>query len=882
MESQIAIAQQDLEIPEREREEGRNVSPAPAIPTGGSCDTNPNLLLKDSTGARVTNLQKSLAKLNFDPGPIDGIFGPKTESAVKQFQETNRLVVDGIVGPNTQRALCSALVNPEVQSGFGEFLGTGEAIEPPPNPVPQDIEAEEENEANPEQAEREKNEANSDNVDFLASIEDKNILEPPFDDSFKIGSSPHFNSSLGTGSNVTSSSTPISLAPGAGTSSLTSATFEGINENVARAFPPDVSLAVGVRRAIEMVNNGYQVFDKVGDQILPDKFFTLNQLFRVGAPDPGDPNIVFDPSSKRFFASAMDLASRSVRIAVSDPDVAATTSLDPPRWKLFNFNIGNCPDQPWITVSSDKVAVSVNTHVKISDVKCSGTFLGTQTLLINKNDLINAVQNPAFKVTPTVTATKPKLDSFRDVPVRTFGTDEKIILVSIQKDANGFNKNAVKMKTISGPIKANIPLPASAISTKIIPFLHPGPPKPSPDGIQPGTNKCVSKTQQKVCIDTGFLQVSSASMSSDNRFMWLAFHESCKNPAAPPARKVISCIRLVEIDTNSGQIGSPKAVMTQDFNIVKRNMDFYYPTVTFDGSKTLGTNIMIVGFGGSNSTVFPSLFAFGQKVSGTSTPIIELKRGGGVNILGPATPPDKPTARYGDYFGSAIDPTDSSIRWIAGEYMQAAPASGPNPLWSSAISRVTFASPLPGAAFTGTASDISTGINASEAISSGLSCSDGTEPDIITGLCADGTQPQPLDATSSMDQQQPFNATSSMDQQQPFNATSSMDQQQQQLVCSDGTEPDIITGLCADGTQPQPLDATSSMDQQQQQQQQLVCSDGTEPDIITGLCADGTQPQPLDATTTFPQDTTEQLPLVCSDGSQPDSLTGLCADGSQP
>ena len=36
---------------------------------------------------------------------IDGIFGPKTDGAVRQFQKSAGLVVDGIVGPHTWRAL---------------------------------------------------------------------------------------------------------------------------------------------------------------------------------------------------------------------------------------------------------------------------------------------------------------------------------------------------------------------------------------------------------------------------------------------------------------------------------------------------------------------------------------------------------------------------------------------------------------------------------------------------------------------------------------------------------------------------------------------------------------------------------------------------------
>lgn len=52
-----------------------------------------------SRGADVATLQK---KLNLN---ADGIFGPKTEEAVKLFQKANGLSVDGIVGAKTWSAL---------------------------------------------------------------------------------------------------------------------------------------------------------------------------------------------------------------------------------------------------------------------------------------------------------------------------------------------------------------------------------------------------------------------------------------------------------------------------------------------------------------------------------------------------------------------------------------------------------------------------------------------------------------------------------------------------------------------------------------------------------------------------------------------------------
>lgn len=50
-------------------------------------------------------LQKKLLQLGYSPGPLDGIYGPLTRKAVKQFQLEQGLVVDGIAGQQTHSAL---------------------------------------------------------------------------------------------------------------------------------------------------------------------------------------------------------------------------------------------------------------------------------------------------------------------------------------------------------------------------------------------------------------------------------------------------------------------------------------------------------------------------------------------------------------------------------------------------------------------------------------------------------------------------------------------------------------------------------------------------------------------------------------------------------
>src|SRR4051795_7891039 len=52
-------------------------------------------------GDDVTNLQDRLHELGYDAGPVDGVFGPETESGLRAFQRDYGLTSDGTCGPAT-------------------------------------------------------------------------------------------------------------------------------------------------------------------------------------------------------------------------------------------------------------------------------------------------------------------------------------------------------------------------------------------------------------------------------------------------------------------------------------------------------------------------------------------------------------------------------------------------------------------------------------------------------------------------------------------------------------------------------------------------------------------------------------------------------------
>ena len=64
-------------------------------------------------GMEVIEIQKQLAVLQYKVGEVDGVFGPATEKAVKDFQTAKGLKVDGIVNDATYRNLMNKEMPPD-------------------------------------------------------------------------------------------------------------------------------------------------------------------------------------------------------------------------------------------------------------------------------------------------------------------------------------------------------------------------------------------------------------------------------------------------------------------------------------------------------------------------------------------------------------------------------------------------------------------------------------------------------------------------------------------------------------------------------------------------------------------------------------------------
>lgn len=429
--------------------------------------------------------------------------------------------------------------------------------------------------------------------------------------------------------------------------------FEGLNETSSGStYPPDVQVAVGLNHIVEIVNRGVAIYNKQGGLISNTP---LNQFFNMGSDWTFDPRVMYDSLNGRWIASVDDNTPGLVKIAFS-------TSNDPTgSWKLYAFGKSGqyCPDQPRLGISSDKVIVTadqfpynVNTQ---SGQQCFGSlsFLGPQYWVLNKTDLIDGA-SLVHNVTIGPMANIP--GSLQ--PVQSLSATN--ILYMITTGENATVADAVKVITVSGAPPGTV-----TNTTTTLRF-------PTPVNAVPQVGPCIGAPQppiggQSFCLDTYSegTRVQGAAWSQGE--LWLAFNSGC-TPSGD--NQVRDCVHLTQINTLAINI-------TRDFDYGAKGQYYFYPALTIDSNQNLD---LIYGY--SNSTTYPSLAITGQAFNDPSNalaPRLSIKSG---SATWTAT-------RWGDYFGAGVDPSNTTVVWVAGEYMRPSTFGG----WFSFIASMRLSVP---------------------------------------------------------------------------------------------------------------------------------------------------------------------------------------------
>jgi hypothetical protein len=401
----------------------------------------------------------------------------------------------------------------------------------------------------------------------------------------------------------TQSSSSISLLSG----------FNGLNQiQSCPCVPPDVQVAAGPNQVVEMVNLEGEVFTKGG---VSNQTFSLSTFFRTGADSISDPKVLFDVPSGRWFSSLVDITINSVILGVS------STSDPTGLWSIYSINVGSfLPDQPILGVSDDKVAVAANDF-------SGNTFVGSQFWILNKSQMLSGSTVNFF----TSGANSGVLSIH---PVQSLSPTTTQYMVSDIVGRRGLSTTSLRFFSVTGvPGVSTVSVVTNDLAVSTIGTLSGS---SLPGGVQPGTS---------ATVDTADFRTQAAVWYKGAA--WVTFDDACTPTGDTQLR---SCIRLTKIATT----GSP--LVSQDFDFGTSQQYNFYPALSIDKNGNL-----LVEYGYSNSTVFPSLAVTGQL---TTDPAGSLAR---PHVLKAGAAADTST-RYGDYFGAALDPADPSVVWVAGEY----------------------------------------------------------------------------------------------------------------------------------------------------------------------------------------------------------------------
>jgi hypothetical protein len=442
-----------------------------------------------------------------------------------------------------------------------------------------------------------------------------------------------------TSSAPTGTATPLAAASSAVVEQLT--TFPTLG-NVNGKAPSDTQLAVGPTYIVQLVNVTGQIYDKAGNTV--GAAFDLGTFFGFAAGSGTDPRVHYDAAAGRFFAAYEGLPAGG-----DETDVAVSDTSDPRGgWTVYDVadNTSNVlQDQEKLGYSNDKVTLSWNNY---DNTKNPQPFLGVVTAVISKADLlaggtINIVtfaqDSGKFQVVPATS-----LSSINDQLAMWHAegsTDVHVVTITGVPGVNAVNQsdNTIAIGTADSP-------PAAA----------------QPSGGDPN-------------ITTNDARMLSVAWQ--NNHLWGVFNVQCTPDTDTTTR---ACQRYVQVSTNGGQS------LATNVNLGLVGGDIYFGSVALDSEDDLFS-----GFTASSSSMFATAVMIG--LPGGNFPGTTFgdfySAGSKAYICGCGNNPDGSlNSRWGDYSGTARDPSNPKDMWTVQQIGGLA-----NNDWGTAMDRVTLFPP---------------------------------------------------------------------------------------------------------------------------------------------------------------------------------------------
>jgi hypothetical protein len=394
--------------------------------------------------------------------------------------------------------------------------------------------------------------------------------------------------------------------------------------------PPDMGLAVGSGKEVEMIN----VVGRIWTGTTAGSVFGLGSFFLAPSDSLSDPWVLFDTGSGRFFAGIFD-------ISIGGEIMAASQTSDPSgSWWIYKIPYqgvsgGGCPDQGKGGVDDDVVALGFNEFSAAGCAGGGGSFLGAGIEIFNKAQMMaGALLHYSF--------TNPLSQYFSLVPAQALSATTTENFAALN---SGTGTKLHRVTSVGVPGVGAGPVLTTQPDLAVPSYSNP------PKAAQNGTTKTV---------DTGDDRVQHVAWRTNA--LVLSATVGCKPSGDTTTR---SCARIIEVNTTSN-------TLTKSATLSKNGHYYYYPAASITSA-----NNVVVTFAHSSSTIFPALMASAGAIGGAFAAPITAKAGTAANTTG----------RYGDYFAVAIDTVNPANAWIAGEI---GGTSGSAFKWGTAVVPVTI------------------------------------------------------------------------------------------------------------------------------------------------------------------------------------------------
>ena len=362
-----------------------------------------------------------------------------------------------------------------------------------------------------------------------------------------------------------------------------------------------------------MTNTMVAVYARNGGRLAA---FPMSSILGFGSHDDlSDPQIAWDPATGAWIATAMDESSNTTEISVSDgPDPEGG-------WFDYSFGYGSrlCPDQPRLGFSSLVIVVATELFNGTCHSSANSGARGGVMLVVDKQQVLAHANNvAASQYGPSVS-----YDNF--VPVQMLAASPVEYLASTDLGSS----SVVHVFTLHG-----VP-PSDQLSLQNTLLI----------------SRLLDPTYAAQCgggvINAGDDRINDASWQGG--VLYLAADDSC---SYANDRYLETCARLIEISTSA-----VKSTLLGEDDIGFPNGDAYFAALRPDGH---GNAIVLFGYSSPND--YPSLAA-----TAAIGPILGEEGRNFVQPVALALGTSPSVARWGDYQGAAVDPTNPRVIWTAGQ-----------------------------------------------------------------------------------------------------------------------------------------------------------------------------------------------------------------------